>query len=225
MSYMTNLFNGQSHRLSRSLDGPHCGGEVGRVEIDHFLFGDLFDLRAFDAADLFTISFARTFGDTRSLSQKVGRRRRFRFKRERAIRINSDYDRDLHVRIVVLRFSVERLAKLHDVNAVLTQRGADRRRRVGLTGRDLQLNVAFYLLCHNCFRLTIPMFYIGNVLIYSSSANVTFSTSKNVSSYGVERPKIVIETLSVDLSSLTSSTLPVKLANGPDLILTTSPTV
>ena len=39
----------------------------------------------------------------------------------------------------------------------------------------------------------------------------------------VERPKIVTVTLSVDLSSLTSSTLPVKLWNGPDLMRTVSP--
>src|ERR1041385_5806305 len=58
---------------------------------------------------------------------------------------------------------------------------------------------------------------------YSSSVNVTFSTSRKFSSTGVERPKMVTTTLSVDLSELTSSTLPVNDANGPDLMRTVSP--
>src|SRR6476661_10161330 len=65
---------------------------------------------------------------------------------------------------------------------------------------------------------------IGNQqYLHSSSANVTFSTSRKLSSTGVERPKMVTVTFSVALSSLTSSTLPVKLWNGPDLIRTVSP--
>ena len=39
----------------------------------------------------------------------------------------------------------------------------------------------------------------------------------------MDLPKIVTVTFKVDLSSLTSSTLPVKLWNGPDLIRTVSP--
>src|SRR2546423_5866237 len=58
---------------------------------------------------------------------------------------------------------------------------------------------------------------------HSSSVNVTFSTSKKFNSTGVERPNMVTTTLSVDLSELTSSTLPVNEANGPDLMRTVSP--
>src|SRR5437870_7624106 len=58
---------------------------------------------------------------------------------------------------------------------------------------------------------------------HSSSANVTFSTSRKFNSTGVDRPKIVTVTFNVDLSSLTSSTLPVKLWKGPDLMRTVSP--
>src|SRR5215470_3108704 len=65
---------------------------------------------------------------------------------------------------------------------------------------------------------------IGNrQFLHSSSANVTFSTSRKFNSTGVDLPKIVTVTFKVDLSSLTSSTLPVKLWNGPDLIRTVSP--
>src|SRR5690606_30032844 len=46
---------------------------------------------------------------------------------------------------------VVRLAELHDVDAMLTERGADRRRRVGCTGVDLKLDQAGHLLlrCHS----------------------------------------------------------------------------
>ena len=69
--------------------------------------------------------------------KQIGRGRSFRFKCERAIRINRDHDRDLHIRVVVLRFGVERLAKLHDVDAVLTECRPDRRCRIRFAGRNL----------------------------------------------------------------------------------------
>ena len=47
-----------------------------------------------------------------------------------------------------LRARVERLAELHDVDAVLAQGGADRRRRVGGAGGDLQLDECQDLLGH-----------------------------------------------------------------------------
>src|SRR5262252_8098063 len=50
----------------------------------------------------------------------------------------------------------------------------------------------------------------------------TFSTWLNSSSTGVDRPKIVTITFSVSRSSLTSSTTPVKLANGPSVMRTLS---
>src|ERR1700683_3871421 len=51
----------------------------------------------------------------------------------------------------------------------------------------------------------------------------TFSTCAKSSSTGVERPKIVTETFSVLRSEFTSSTTPVKFANGPSPIRTFSP--
>src|SRR6266545_1655535 len=72
---------------------------------------------------------------------------------------------------------------------------------------------------HNRFQSAIE----NRQWTYSSSVNVTFSTSRKFNSTGVERPKIVTVTLKVDFSSLMSSTLPVKLWNGPDLMRTVSP--
>src|SRR5215213_11273905 len=71
------------------------------------------------------------------------------------------------------------------------------------------------------FYSPLTIYYL--LPFHSSSVNVTFSTSRKLSSTGVERPKMVTTTLSVDLSELTSSTLPVNEAKGPDLILTVSP--
>src|SRR5919106_1294649 len=72
-------------------------------------------------------------------------------------------------------------------------------------------------------RLLLAIHHLLFTAFHSSSVNVTFSTSRKLSSTGVERPNIVTTTLSVALSELTSSTLPVNDANGPDLILTVSP--
>src|SRR5208282_1427863 len=51
----------------------------------------------------------------------------------------------------------------------------------------------------------------------------TFSTCPNSNSTGVERPKMVTITFKVSRSSFTSSTTPVKVANGPSPMRTVSP--
>src|SRR5690606_32481323 len=51
-----------------------------------------------------------------------------------------------------LRGRIERLAELHDVDTMLTERRTDRRARIGLAGRHLERDVSFYFLCHMCFR-------------------------------------------------------------------------
>src|SRR5215208_1253834 len=72
-------------------------------------------------------------------------------------------------------------------------------------------------------QLLFATHHLPLTAFHSSSVNVTFSTSRKLSSTGVERPKMVTTTLSVDLSELTSSTLPVNEAKGPDLMRTVSP--
>ena len=68
-------------------------------------------------------------------------------KSMRAVLVDRDLDRDDRAVLVCSR-GVERLAELHDVDLVLTERRTDRRCRVGLTTRDLQLDEADYLLGH-----------------------------------------------------------------------------
>src|SRR6185312_3218977 len=68
-----------------------------------------------------------------------------------AIGIRGDDHRNRQTRLHLLRGGVERLAELHDVQTALTQRRTHRRAGVGLTGLDLQLDVANYFLCHWIF--------------------------------------------------------------------------
>src|SRR6202789_3225594 len=67
-----------------------------------------------------------------------------------------------------------------------------------------------------CFSLLSTLYSLP---FYSSD----FSTFANETSVGVGRPKIDTITFSVCLSSFTSSTAPLKLANGPSVIRTCSP--
>ena len=60
-------------------------------------------------------------------------------KVEGAVLVDRDLDRDDRPAFG-LGLGVEGFAELHDVDAVLAQRGADRRRRVGVAGLDLQLD-------------------------------------------------------------------------------------
>ena len=67
-------------------------------------------------------------------------------------------------RLELLRGGIERLAELHDVEAALTQRRTDRRRRVGLTGLDLQLDVTDDFLCHFNFSCGCKRLLSGSSL-------------------------------------------------------------
>jgi hypothetical protein len=59
-----------------------------------------------------------------------------------------DHHRNRQTLLHLLRLGVERLAELHDIDTMLTQRRTHRRARVGLTGRHLQLDVPAYFLGH-----------------------------------------------------------------------------
>src|SRR4029079_16740435 len=107
-----------------------------------------------------------------------------------------------------LRIRVERLAELHDIHAVLAERGANRRTRIRLTCRHLQPDVSLNFLRHlsllvwvrTCvdYAIRTPR---NRSVPRSSSRYVAlardsqpFSTCAKSSSTGVERPKIVTAT-------------------------------
>src|SRR5690606_29954363 len=82
------------------------------------------------------------------LLQEIAGRRRLHHESEGAVGIGGNDDRNRRPLFHLLRRRVELLAELHDVEAALTQRRADRRRRIRLAGRDLELDVALDLLRH-----------------------------------------------------------------------------
>src|SRR4029453_388646 len=96
-------------------------------------------LRLRQPPDLVAVRLGRALLEPQRFLEEDGGRRRLRDEGEGAVL----EDRDLHGRdatVLLRRLRVERLAELHDVDAVLAQGGTDRRRRVGLPARDLQLD-------------------------------------------------------------------------------------
>jgi hypothetical protein len=61
--------------------------------------------------------------DAACLLQQIGGGRRLRLKGKRAIREHRYHHRNLQVRVHLRRLRVEGFAELHDIDAVLTERG------------------------------------------------------------------------------------------------------
>src|SRR5687767_10329802 len=129
-SQCSRLLNREAHLPRSTLDRLYGRLEAGSVQVGKFGFGDLFDLRARDSANLLAIRLARSFRYAGGFFQQVGSRRSLGFKRERPIREDRDHDRHFQIGIHLRGLGVERLAELHNVHAVLTQRRSDRRRRI-----------------------------------------------------------------------------------------------
>ena len=134
-----NLFDRDAHRPGGA--GDDLGGlvDVVGVEVGLLGLGDLAHLIPGHLGDLGLVRLGRTLLHTGGLQQQPGGGRGLQLEREAAVLV----DRDLHgddVPALVLRRGVVRLAELHDVDAVLAERGADRRGGVGRSGLDLQLD-------------------------------------------------------------------------------------
>src|SRR5207342_3467141 len=67
---------------------------------------------------------------------------------EGTVGIGRDDDRGRQTRLELGGRRVERFAELHDVQAALAEGRTHRRRRVGLAGLDLKLDVTNYFLSH-----------------------------------------------------------------------------
>src|SRR5271167_1983122 len=133
------LYDGDAHRPGGA--GDDLGGRVDvvGVEIGLLGLGDLANLIPGDLGDLCLVRLGRTLGHAGGLEQQLGSGRRLERKGEAAVLVDRDLHRD-DVATLIFRRGVVRLAELHDVHAVLTECRSNRRRRVGLPSRDLQLD-------------------------------------------------------------------------------------
>ena len=82
------------------------------------------------------------------LLDEVGHRRGAHLEGERLVAVDRDHDRDRRALLHLRGLRVEVLAERHDVEAALTERGTDRRGRIGRARRDLQFEESSYFLRH-----------------------------------------------------------------------------
>src|ERR1051326_3124419 len=136
-----------SHAAGGAGDDSEGGLFGGGIEVLHFGFDDLEDLFASNLADLFFVGFFGTNRDSGSLLEQNRSGRGFSNETERLVLKDSDNDRDNHAGLV-FGPGVEFLAERHDVDAVLTEGGADGRGGIRLTGGNLEFNRACNLLSH-----------------------------------------------------------------------------
>jgi len=143
LAYRVHLGVQQDSRQKRHYRGCH----VARVEVLHLRLGDFLDLLARHLADFVLVRNAGALLDAGGFEQEHGRGRGLGDERERAVGEDGDDDRDDEA-LVLRRARVERLAELHDVHAVLAERGADGRSGRCLSRGNLELDVTGDLFSH-----------------------------------------------------------------------------
>src|SRR3954468_14002157 len=140
-----------THRAGGARDDLRRLVDVVRVEVGELALGDLADLRLGDPRHLLAVRLARALLDAGGLLDQDRGRRRLRDERERAVLVDRDHDGDRGAGLI-LGLRVERLAELHDVDAVLAQGRADGRRRRRLAAGGLELDRGEDLLRHGFSR-------------------------------------------------------------------------
>src|SRR5690348_9248234 len=141
----------QTRVARRAHHGAHRRVQTGGVEIDKLDFRDVLDLLFGYLADLVAIRLRRTLGDSRGAQQQHGSRRSLEDEGEGAVRVHGDQDGENHAVRFLRGLRVELLAKIHDVQPVRAERGADRRRRRGFARGQLQLDRRGYFLWRHFF--------------------------------------------------------------------------
>src|SRR6202142_4119198 len=137
-----------AHAAGAAGDRAHGGIQTPGGQIGHLHLGDVFELLARDLADLGRVGRRAAFRNAERLGDQHRGRRRLHDERETAVAVDRDHDRRGQALLQRLGLGIECLAELHDVHALLTQCRANRRARIGLTCRDLQLDVARNFLRH-----------------------------------------------------------------------------
>ena len=122
--------------------------QSGAVHIGQLGLGDLSDLSLGDGANLLLVGNTGALGQANCLLDQQRSRGGLGDEGEAAVSVDSDDYGNL-VTLHVLGAGIEFLDESSDVNAVLTQSGADRGRSGCLSGVDLKLNNASDFLCQN----------------------------------------------------------------------------
>src|ERR1700723_2078191 len=186
---MSHSFHVDAHAAGAARDGANGRIQVGGGQIGHFHLGNVFELLARRLAHFGRIGRGAALGNAQRLRDEHRRRRRLHDEGKAAVAVYSDHYWGRQTFFQGLSLRIECLAELHDVHALLAERGTDRRTRVRLARRDLQLYVACDFLrhclnscgCQRRFEAT-PRF------------DQPFSTCEKSNSTGVERPRICTAT-------------------------------
>src|SRR5205809_2627882 len=133
---LRSLHDIDAHAAGGAFDGADRRVDRVGVQVHQFALRDLPNLLARDLADLVLVGHRRRLGDSRGALEQHRRRRRLHDERERPVLVDRHHDRQ-DQSLLAARLRVEALTELHDVDAMLTERRPDRRRRIRLAGGDL----------------------------------------------------------------------------------------
>src|SRR5581483_2140060 len=136
-----------THRARGARDRTHRRLEISGGQILQLGLRDLLDLLAGYLAYLVLVGSCRTLLDAGRFEQQDRGRRALGHEGKRTVGVHRDDHRDDQSRHG-LGLRIEGLAKLHDIDAALAERRADRRRRVGRPRRNLQLYLTDDFLRH-----------------------------------------------------------------------------
>src|ERR1051325_2927733 len=119
-----------AHAAGAAGDGAHGGFKVSSRDVRHLDLGDLLELLARDLAHLVGVRRRAALLEAQRLPDEHGGGRGLQDESEAAVVVDRDHHRDRQARLHLLGLGVERLAELHDVDALLAECGTDRGGRV-----------------------------------------------------------------------------------------------
>ena len=161
-------------------------------------------MRTIHFANLVGIWRAGTLLDAGRFTQQDGSRWSLGDKRETTVAVDRNDDGDGQSGFCTLGLRIKCLAELHDIDAVLAQRGTYGWRRIRLARRDLQLDIAGNFLGHcnflsssnAAFKPQLLVLFFNRVSVARATGPVIqdFSTCPKSNSTGVDRPRICTPT-------------------------------
>src|SRR5271156_460469 len=152
---MSHSFHVNAHAAGAARDGANGRIQIGGGQIGHFHLGNVFELLAGRLAHFGRIGRGAALGNAQRLRDEHRRRRRLHDEGKAAVAVYGDHYWGRQTFFQGLSLRIECLAELHDVHALLAERGTDRRTRVRLARRNLQLYIPCNLLRHRVAPLGI----------------------------------------------------------------------